>query len=366
MSVALGRAQQRASCRSPLGRSKRTWLWLALALLGLLQTRRVQAEQDTPPTALDTPVLVVDSAGVDDPELPAALRELCARVGIRVAGPFEAVAGDVLLLAHIRSDGDEIELSVEDAHTRRVVGERSVQRVESQALARETLAHVLLGIVEPWLERARRERAKPPPPPPQPVASAEPLAPTPLVVTLGLAGGAVALARDQWGGRFVGNTALVWSNRFEPTLALDLQGAPPVNVSERGVQARFWMLGARLRGRLNLFRGARGACDVALSGGLDLLGLKPTSAQVGVALEPLSLRPQAVFGAALGGRVQLSPRILLVIGLGADVDPKPRVWQVDVEGARSTLLHSTWLRPYALFGLDFVARPAPKLAAVAP
>jgi hypothetical protein len=344
----------------------RQWKRIALCTLALLQTALARAEQQAPATLLDTPVLVVDSAGVDDLELPAALRELCARVGIRVAAPFEAVVGDVLLLAHIRADGDEIELSVEDAHTRKLVGERSVQRAGSQALARETLAHVLLGLVEPWIERVRKARTSPPPPPPQPVLGAEPLAPAPLVVTLGLAGGAMALARDQWGGRFTGNTALVWSSRLEPTLALDLHGAPPVNVSERDVRARFWMLGARLRGRLDLFRGKRGACDAALSGGIDLLALKPTSARDGVALSALSVRPQPVFGAALGGRVQLSPRIQLVIALGADVDPMPRAWQVNIDGDRSTLLRSTWLRPYALFGLDFVARPAPQLTAVAP
>jgi hypothetical protein len=345
--------------------------WAARGLVCLLlalRVDRVRAEQAAPSRELEVPVLVVDSAGVDDIELPAALRELCGRVGIRVAAPFEAVSGEVLLLAHIRAAGDELELRVEDAETHRTIGERIVPRAESQAIARETLAHVLLGLVEPWIERTRRERAeRAAAAPVQQLPSAILTPATPIVVTLGLSSGAVLVARDHWGARVLGNTALMWSRRLQPTLALDLHGSPPVSVSTADVAARFWLLGARLRGRLNMIEGSHGACDVALSVGADLLGLKPTGADPRTRVSGLRPRAQPVFGAAIGGRIHLSRRIALVLGVGVDVDPQPRIWQVRVdEDSLITLLHTSMVRPYALLGLDFVARAAPESVEKAP
>jgi hypothetical protein len=336
-------------------------VWLALG------ANLARAEQATPSVVMETPILVVDSAGVDDIELPAALRELCGRVGIRVAAPFEAVSGEVVLLAHIRADSDEIELRVEDAQTRRTIGERVVPRAESQALARETLAHVLLGLIEPWLERTRRERAeRAAAPPAQALPSALPTPATPIVVTLGLATGPALVARDQWAARILGNTALVWSRHLEPTLALELHGSPPVPVQAHGIEARFWLVGARLRGRLNMFAGPRGAFDAALGAGADLLGLKPSAGPEGTQLTGLRPTAQPVIGATIGGRIRLSPRVALVLGIGADFDPMPRIWQIKVPGDEITLLQTSLLRPYALLGLDFVAHAAPGPAEKAP
>jgi hypothetical protein len=313
---------------------------------------------------IETPVLVIDSAGVDDMELPAALRELCSRIGLRVVAPYELAPGKVVLLAHIRADGDELELSVEEAETRKLIGQRRVPRGESQALSRETLAHVLLGLVEPWLERARRAQAEPPPP--QELPSAPPKERVAWLPSLGLGAGPIALAQNQWSARLAGHSAFTAQRPTAPTVAVDLSGAAPVAVQGEGVQARFWLVGARLRGRISAVARPRGGLDVALSAGVDLLGFKPVSAVDGTSLASLSLRAQAVFGGALTGRVRLPRAIDLVFGVGADVDPKPREWKVSTEGMESTLLRPYTVRPYALVGLDFTLHTTPQKAQAGP
>ncbi|HEX6242683.1 MAG TPA: hypothetical protein VFZ61_17340 [Polyangiales bacterium] len=352
---------QGSRCKSVRRRRSGLLAWLGLALM----TATARAEQPPPGRELEIPVLVVDSAGVDDLELPAALRELCSRVGIRVVAPFEAVRGDVVLLAHIRADGDVLQLSVEDAETRRQIGERTVPRAESQAIARETLAHVLLGLVEPWIERRRREQAEAAARP-QDLPSTPSAPSAPLDVRLGVGAGPIVLAREQWGARVYGHTGFTWLRKSAPTVAVDVSGALPVPVEAAAVSARFWLVGARLRGRFSAFSGPRGAFDVALSGGADLLGLKPVSAPPGTRLESLSLRVQGVFGAALTGRVHLPRRIDLVFGAGLDVDLKPRTWAIEAYGMETTLLSTGYLRPYALVGVDFALRPPPAEGQVAP
>jgi hypothetical protein len=187
----------------------------------------------------------------------------------------------------------------------------------------------------------------------------------PLDVRLGLGAGPIVLAREQWGARLYGHAGWTWLGRAAPTLAVDVSGAPPVPLEAASVLARFWLVGARLRGRLSAFNGRRGAFYAAVSGGADLMGLKPVSAPDGTQLAPLSLRVQGVFGAALTGRVHLPRSIDLVFGAGLDVDPKPRTWAIEAYGMETTLLSTSYLRPYALVGLDFALR-APKVEGQAP
>jgi hypothetical protein len=212
-------------------------------------------------------------------------------------------------------------------------------------------------LVEPWIERRRKQQAEAAAQP-QDLPSTPSAPSVPLDVRLGVGAGPIVLAREQWGARVYGHTGWTWLRKAAPTIAVDVSGAPPVSVEAAAVSARFWLVGARLRGRFSAFSGPRGAFDAAVSGGADLMGLKPVSAPDGTQLESLSLRVQGVFGAALTGRVHLPRRIDLVFGAGLDVDPKPRTWSIEAYGMETTLLSTSHLRPYALVGLDFALRAA--------
>lgn len=332
--------------------------WVMALVWTALFCGNVQAEQWQEP-ARQTPalVLVVDYVGVEDAELPPALRELLGRVDVRVVSRFEPVPGQVLAYARIEVRAAEVDVVLQDATTRASRAKRSVPRGDSRALLRETVAHVLLGLVEPLAEAARL--APPPAPLPSeaaPDTPARPRSPSALGAGLGLWGGPMMLDQDSWGARFVASAALAWSKRFYPQLGFEVGSTVPVSVGERGVRASVLLSGARLRTRITPFEGAHAALDTSVSGGADVIVVKPQTGPAGVALSPTILSWQPAFGVAVTGRVRLSSHLSLVFGAGTDVYPSPDVFRVRVSGRTSEFLETTWLRPYAMLGIDWTSR----------
>jgi hypothetical protein len=273
--------------------------------------------------------------------------------------PGEGAPGAVIALARIRIEHDRAEVAVTDGKrpTEPAV-RRDLLRSESSALFRETVAHVLLGLVEPLVER-EHEIVEPAPPSPDPEPQREPQPKPARAISLGGQAGLALLGVAQWGARFVATGALVFDRALRPSLALDLGMALPVKRKAQGVTATFVLTGARLRARVEPMRRRRGSLEVSLGGGIDIMSLKPDSASGPLLLEQTSVRVQPVFGGALGGRIRLSAKLAAVASLGVDVDVARRKWWVQEGTSRAVLLETAVLRPYALLGIDWTAGAHP-------
>lgn len=337
-------------------RSAAHWgsLYALLAMAALIAPRTSHAEERRERTRR-APLVVVDypNGAFTDPELHAAVRELLSRVQVQVVSAAQAADGEVIAYAQIAIGDEAVEVRVEDAHGRYPPARRSLLRGGSDAMLRETVAHVLLGLIEPLAE-ANRPASE------QALRAGDDAGRGTRAWQLGLHGGPVQLARGSWSARFVGSGALVWEGRFSPALALDASFSVPVTVNEQGVEAQVLLAGGRARARFTPLTFARAALDTALSLGADVFVVRPEDAGDGTELSTgASRRGQPVLGLALGARTRVHRRLELVLGLGLDFDPMPRRWAVD-EGASSSMVFETrYVRPYATLGVDWLPRPLP-------
>jgi hypothetical protein len=345
-------------CRRGAARGSTLRVLIALALALPLAPRAGLADADERRARTHrTQLVVVDyphSAFVD-PELHAAVRELLSRVQLQVVSATQASEGEVIAYAQIDVGSEAVTISVEDARGNTPRARRSVLRGDSSAMLRETVAHVLLGLLEPLAEADQ-------PAAPQSLhdgADAAPSRERSLRPQLGLHGGPVQLAQDSWSGRFVAAGALVWDSRFSPALALDASMAVPVTVREQreqGVEAQVLLAGGRARVRFSPFEFTHAALDAALSAGADVFSVRPEDPTSGTEIKGTSRKVQPVVGIALGARTALHPRFELVLGLGVDVDLMPRSWSVAEGESLSPVFETRTLRPYATLGIDWLAR----------
>jgi hypothetical protein len=292
-------------------------------------------------------------------ELDATLRELMGRLGLELVSPGERPPETVVALARIRIDRDRAKVIVTDGkRSAEPPMQRDLVRTESSALLRETVAHVLLGLVEPLAERDDEIME-----PARPAPSPEPLqAPQPRpgrAFSLGGQAGLALLGVAQWGARFAATGALYFDGALRPALALDLQAALPVRLRAQGVTATFVLTGARLRARVEPVRRRRGSLEASLGGGFDIVSLRPDAASAPLLLEQTSVRVQPIFGGALGGRTRLGTKLTLVATLGVDIDLVRRKWWVQEGMTQSVFFETSVLRPYALLGIDWMAVATP-------
>jgi hypothetical protein len=326
-----------------------------LAIAALVAPRASRAEERRERTRR-AQLVVVDypSSAFIDPGLHAAVRELLSRVQVQVVSAAQAADGEVIAYAQIAVGGDEVEIRVEDARGRHAPARRSLLRGGSDAMLRETVAHVLLGLIEPLAEADRHA-------PEQALRAGEDAGSgTRRAWQLGLHGGPVQLAQGTWSARFVGSGALVWGGRFSPSLALDASIAVPVTVNQQGVEAQVLLAGARARARLTPLAFTHAAVDAALSAGADVFVVRPEHAADGTELSAgASRRGQPVLGLALGVRTRVHPRLELVLGLGFDFDPMPRRWAVDEGESSSMVFETRYVRPYATLGVDWLPHALP-------
>ena len=355
--------RQRTRRRALLGR-----LRLAGCLLigaGFVCAPRAAHAEERRNSARHAQLVVVDypNSAFTDPELHAAVRELLSRIQVRAVSVAQAGDPDVIAYAHISVGRDEATVTVEAAHGERPTARRSLARGDSPALLRETLAHVLLGLVEPLTEGGEPDADGVPRVDVDRSASRRGFAPQ-----LGAHGGPIWMGSDAWSARFVASGALVWGGRLGPALGLDASAALPVSIDEEGVKARALLGGARVRGRIDTMSRPRFALDAALSLGFDVFSVRAKSVADGSSVGGASRKAQPVLGVAMGARARVHPRMELALGIGLDLDPLPRSWVLDDAGMERELFATSAYRPYATLGVDWLpqAQPARSRGEAAP
>lgn len=287
-------------------------------------------------------------------ELDATLRELMGRLGLQLVAAGERAPGAVVAYARVGIEHDRAHVRVTEGETRGAPPvQRTLVRNESSALFRETVAHVLLGLVESLLERDHEARE-----PEAPTRDAdEPrqhARPRPArTYALGVHGGPALLGVAQWGARFVATGALAFDRALHPSVALDLGATWPARLKAQGIAATFVLTSARFRARMDPIRRRRGSLEVSLGGGIDIASLKPASAPGTLLLERTSVRVQPVFGGALSGRLPLSAKLSAVASLGVDIDVARRKWWVQEGTTQAVIFETAVLRPYAFLGIDW-------------
>ncbi|MET0341287.1 MAG: hypothetical protein ABW252_09800 [Polyangiales bacterium] len=273
-----------------------------------------------------------------EPALAESLRELLARLGVRLVLQPPASVSVQLVPA-----GDGVDVRVRRGDEPESA--RHVVSVPSAELFRETLAHVVVGAVEPLLEPSVDAPVQPPPRDRG-------------RLRIGIESGPVLLARREVAARTGAAAAWVAPTRPRVAIGVGASVAPRLRLATRDVEARATVTGLRVRPALELLRRARFGLEVALPLGADLTVLRMRALPDRALAEERSVRVDPVLGAALGARMRLSSRLALALALGVDATPTPRRFVVrDFTGETSVLLALDRVRPYCALGFDFTAPP---------
>jgi hypothetical protein len=356
MSLARGRSATASS------NILRAWRAVLLAALVAAHPRQTFADAPVAETRrLEPRVVVLDAAPGDgvDRELEATLGELLGRLHVGLVRADGVGGARVVARVHIESSERGALLTVEsDRHDVAPV-RREIERGDSTALFRETLAHVILGAVEPLVGRDDEAERAPPAPPPPPIASdntpprtSEP-ARDPMRLSVGAGAGPRLLEADRAGIAFAGTVSLALPAPLRPMAGLGLGYVLPARVSSGGVDAEFHLVPLRADAGIQPVAWKTIALETALVAGVDFVSLAPERAPSYVRLEDTSRRRQPVLGAVVRARFRLSPSADFVLTAGLDVDMSPRRWVIVAGQARDGLFETTRFRPYASLGLDF-------------
>ena len=345
----------------------------ALALVWLASSGRAHAELPGVDEHRETRRFVkLEASGTDgiDPELEATLAELLGRLHLEIAQPGAEPDGPIVARVRVESSDRGAVLTVESGRPGVMPVRREVVRGDSTSVFRETLAHVILGAIEPLVEldaHAERAPAPPPEPTPEPIPASDvpPSTDRPrdtARVTIGALAGPRLLASDRASVAFDGVARLILGASMHPSIGFHAGYVLPAQLSSGGVNATFGLVPIRLEVAIEPVAWKRVALETALLGGIDVVSLSPTSAPPFVQLEPSSTRVQPTLGAAVAGRFQFFPSVYLIVTTGADFDMAPRRWDVDSESGRSAFFETARLRPYAALGLDWTMVGAPTAA----
>lgn len=312
-------------------------------------------------------VSMADGRSVE-PALYDTLRELGARVGVGVVEASTPAANAWSLVELAATSDGAVDITV--ASRGQPTAHRHVAPAASDAMRREIIAHVLLGIVEGNLE-ADRSRAPPAPtplaaeaPPPALAASEDEHA---LQLQLAGALGAAWLARDEPAARLESSLGLVSPRRFEPGIALALGASLRPVYSVRQRQARLSLASVRVRPSLIALRRARFALELALPLGVDLAFVKlsvPVRGDDDMPPERASrssVTVQPVIGPALAGRLRVARALELTLCAGVDIDLAPRDWTARDGPSELTLAALDRVRPYLTVGVAW-SRPGSQTA----
>jgi hypothetical protein len=312
-------------------------------------------------------LVVIDSrlSGVLEFELEEALAELLGRLQLRIVGDGSANTDGVLAVVSIEpSDGGAL-VTVQETGAPHSRVRRGVERSESSALFRETLAHVILGAVEPMLRTAQAnaeaQQAPPPPLPPEPAEPVEPPSgPSWGTEFFGSARGALGVRTGLWFAAdgapalALGVAARV---RFdvspEPSLALEGSYVLPSTVEQGGLSADFSRLSLRARPGVELGHVGEAALGLDVAAGVDFVALAPARNQEATFVEERSTRVQPMLGGALAARIPLSSALELMARLGLDVDLAPRRWLIEDGAETAAFFQTPRVFPHATLGFDW-------------
>lgn len=294
-------------------------------------------------------------------ELQETLRELLARIGLVLVSAQEAHEGRVTARVVIELADDEAHVEVRSTGRDAESFERDVPRGETSSLFRETIGHVVLGLVEPLT--VVRDQPAPPVPPAQPSPAEQPPATrelAPVVLALGAGAGLLRVTSSSPAAWLFATLAVASERRLRPAGRLQIGGTPHSPLQAHGASADLHLFSVRAHALLAPWQTARWSLSTGLGGGLNVLAMKSTDTTPGVQYARDSLRVQPVLGALLGLHVRLHELIELTLNGGLDLDLQPRAWQVQRGAERLLFVETPYLIPYLTLALDFrVARTRP-------
>jgi hypothetical protein len=309
-------------------------------------------------------------ASGDDLALRGALTELLGRIEVRVA-PFGSIVNEpVLARVTIAPTFDGARVTVQPVDPPGPSVRHEVPESSSPELFRETLAHVVLGAVEPLLQAQPEPPAPPPPapPPPRPDPTAdrgEAAEPGPargpgpaLTAWVGARAGALWFVSQGEGGVLLGaagGATLEVARR--PGLALEAGYLLPLTIERDGLTATFSLLALRLRPSVELWSTATFDVRAELAPGISFVTLSPEETAADVISSGDSSRVQPMLGLAGAASFRLAPGLSAVARLGVDLDFAPRRWLIE-GAARDVFFETTRLQPHTTLGIDWSPREA--------
>jgi hypothetical protein len=289
----------------------------------------------------------------DGPPLPEALlsvlRELFSRVGLVLVEIDEGKDEDLLARVRIQRDEDAATVRVFSVTQKRLASTHRVPRSESDAVFRETVAHVVLGAVEPLVVERLEVEAREPAPAPLPAASTDeaPLR-EPLRTHFGAALGAGPVwLGDLWGLRIAGRADAYVSTRLPSVFGITLGGILKRTRERASAESELSLAFARLSAGIEPWLSRFVRLGALLSAGVDYVQVSAEPTRMADQLDS----PWRHFSPMLGGLLQLRfplwRGLELQTVLGCDVDLTPYTYAVLDGSERTTLFELGRARPYA-------------------
>jgi hypothetical protein len=338
---------------------------LCAASLGILlfgfASRPGAARADAPggdPRRGERRVVVLDAGSeAVDADLADVLAELLARLHLNLVRRGSPNVAPVVARVAIESSERGAVVTIAGGRESTPV-RREVERGDSPAVFRETVAHVILGAVEPL---ASSDQEPSPPPVSAPVDALVPAATRAseaverrAVWSLGGRAGPRVLAADRASIGFGGFAGLTLPMALHPSAGLHAGYVLPARLSRDSVDAVFGLVPLRLQAGIEPLAAKSVALDVALALGVDIVWLIPEAGPPQSQLGPSTTRVQPMIGAASSARFRLTPKADLVVTLGVDLDAAPRRWVIAAGPEHNPLFEMSRFRPYAAVGFDWM------------
>ncbi|MDB4990522.1 MAG: hypothetical protein JWN04_5700 [Myxococcaceae bacterium] len=328
-----------------------TWVGLLVLAPGL---REARARAEATEQVVD--VSMADGSPVE-PALYETLGELATRLGVRLQQARSA--SDAWSSVRLATERDgAIDLTVSSRGQPAI--QRQVAPAESADLQRETVAHVLFGIIEAQLavEHARTlAKIQLADEPKETLTSDAEDAQAARHALRFMAGGALGviwLGKSEPAPRLDSWLGVVSDRRLEPGLAVGLGAAFLPEVSQRSTHAQLRVLSARVRPSVVVARGHRVALELSVPLGLDVAFAQLRDDMRDGSDQHRSTRIRPVAGPALTGHLRLSRALALTLGAGADIDLAPRTLHFRGDPHAPPIVSLDRVRPYLTIGLSFL------------
>jgi hypothetical protein len=234
-----------------------------------------------------------------------------------------------------------------------------VPRAETDALFRETIAHVVLGAVEPLVvERLKLEASLPardeaPPTAPAPSeqdAEVEERTHRAPSAHYGVGFGAGPLFMGElWGARILGRADAYVATRVPSVFGITLGGVLPRTRERAWVHSELRMLFGRVQAGIEPWLTRVARLGVLLTFGVDALhgSARPKRMRMADSVAAAHYEIDYTLGALLQLRFPLRQGLELQTTLGCDLDLNPHEFSVQDGDRRTTLFAPARARPYA-------------------
>lgn len=318
--------------------------------------------------------VVLESNGKIDPAVEDAVRELFARISLIAVPRDNEVRGEIVARVVIEYGETTASVRVRDARGKAPDVTRDVTRAGSPSIFRETLAHIVLGGVEPLAYPQDAPPAPPPlaPAPPKTVTTVAPPPPetpkakpgstssAPWFATVGVRAGGLVVGSEgsSLTGTFLGAGGAVGvGSPWRPAVEFNANYMFPVHPEAAGVTGKVELVTLRALGRVDLVATDRVALSPLLGGGVDILSVAPgaptpTTSLASTRIAPTTVRPEPVVTAGLGGRLHASSRFDVGLAVGVDIDFASRRFLVDDGASRPVLFTTSRVRPFLALSFD--------------